>query len=90
MMPLWLINGLDVAGGMLTAVGFGILTSMIWSNKFGIFFFVGFALAELMGLSTIGVAIIAVAVAISMFLIDRKIADNKVVATSTNNEEDLF
>ena len=78
MMPLWLINGLDVAGGMLTAVGFGI------------FFFVGFALAELMGLSTIGVAIIAVAVAISMFLIDRKIADNKVVATSTNNEEDLF
>ena len=43
-----------------------------------------------MGLSTIGVAIIAVAVAISMFLIDRKIADNKVVATNTNNEEDLF
>ena len=92
MMPLWLINGLDVAGGMLTAVGFGILTSMIWSPKYGVFFFVGFVLTELLGLSTIGVAIIAVAIAISMFLIDNKInhVSTQMINTTNTEDEDLF
>ncbi len=92
MMPAFLINGLDVAGGMLTAVGFGILTSMIWSPKFGVFFFVGFVLTELMGLSTVGVAIIAVAIAISLFLIDNKfntMAMSGSVVTQ-KDDEDLF
>ncbi len=91
-MPLWLINGLDVASGMLTAVGFGILTSMIWSPKFGIFFFVGFVLSELMGLSTIGITVIAAAIAISMFLIDIKVkeASDKNAVYQMAEEEDLF
>lgn len=72
-MPLWLINGLDAASGMLVAIGFGILTSMIWSKKLGIFFFVGFVLAEMLGLKTIGIAIIALAIAISIFLIENGI-----------------
>lgn len=71
-MPMWLIDGLSVASGMLVAIGFGILTSMIWSKKLGIFFFVGFVLAEMMGLSTIGIAIIALAIAISIFLIEQR------------------
>lgn len=92
MMPIWLINGLDAAGGMLVAVGFGILTSMIWSTKLGIFFFVGFVLSELIGLSTIGVAIIAVAIAISMFMIDHKISELKQPQNdgSAASKEDLF
>lgn len=91
MMPLWLINGLDVAGGMLVAVGFGILTSMIWSKELGIYFFVGFAMAELLGLSTIGVAIFAVAIAIAMFTNDVKIQKASSASQSvSNNEEDLF
>ena len=91
MMPIWLINGLDAAGGMLVAVGFGILTSMIWTPKLGVFFFVGFILVELLGLSTIGVAIIAVAIAISMFMIDRKIANiSNPNSSSNSSKEDLF
>ncbi|MCH4206987.1 MAG: PTS sugar transporter subunit IIC [Solobacterium sp.] len=97
-MPLWLINGLDVASGMLVAVGFGILTSMIWSKKLGIFFFVGFVLAEMMGLKTIGVAIIALAIAISIFLIETKLQkiqnsmDSGTVASqqSEQKEDSLF
>ena len=76
LMPLWLINGLDVASGMLVAIGFGILTSMVWSKKLGIFFFVGFVLAEMMHLQTIGIAIIALAIAMSIFLIEQSL--NKV------------
>lgn len=72
-MPLWLINGLDIASGMLVAIGFGILTSMIWSKKFGIFFFVGFVLVEMLHLPTIGVAIFALTIAVSIFLIEQHI-----------------
>lgn len=89
-MPIWLINGLDVAGGMLVAVGFGILTSMIWSAKLGVFFFVGFVFSEFIGLSTIAIAILAIAIAISMFLINKKIGDISVVAAQSESDEDLF
>ena len=49
-MPIWLINGLDVASGMLVAVGFGILTSMrclqkISGQLFGQFIYIGLSLA---------------------------------------------
>lgn len=93
-MPVWLINGLDVASGMLVAVGFGILTSMIWSKKLGIFFFVGFVLAELLQLSTMGVAIIALAIAIAIYLVESGIKKSQqnivVTANSSGDEEDLF
>ena len=77
-MPVWLINGLDVAGGMLVAVGFGV------------FFFVGFVFSEFMGLSTIAIAILAVAIAISMFLINKKIGDISVATAQSESDEDLF
>ena len=49
---------------------------MVWSKKLGIFFFVGFVLAEMMHLQTIGIAIIALAIAMSIFLIEQSL--NKV------------
>lgn len=90
MMPVWLINGLDVAGGMLVAVGFGILTSMIWSAELGVYFFVGFAMAEMAGLSTIAIAIFAVAIAIAMFTNDIKVQNAAPATQAASSEEDLF
>jgi mannose/fructose/N-acetylgalactosamine-specific phosphotransferase system component IIC len=79
-MPIWLIDGLNV--------------SMIWSKKLGIFFFVGFVLAELVKLSTMGVAIIALAIAIAIYLVEsgiKKSQQNTVaIASSSGDEEDLF
>ncbi len=40
MLPGWVMTGLNAASGMMTAVGFAILTSMIWDGEVGIFFFV--------------------------------------------------
>ena len=34
------MTGLAVAGTMMTAVGFGILLSMIWSTDIAVFYFV--------------------------------------------------
>lgn len=93
LMPQWLINGLDVASGMMVAIGFGILTSMIWSKELGIYFFVGFAMAEMLGMSTMAVTIFAVAIAIAMFTNDLKIQKataNAQISSASSNEEDLF
>lgn len=90
-MPEWLLTGLGVSSGMLTAVGFGILTSMIWSPKLGIFFFVGFAMAEFMQLPTIAIAIFALAIAIFYFIMDHKILSMATNAVENkNDEEELF
>lgn len=89
-LPAFLINGLDTAGGMLVAVGFGILTSMIWTNELGIYFFVGFAFVEFLGLPTIAIAIFATAIAVVIFTVNNRMDKLAAKALITNHEEDLF
>ena len=87
--PEVLLNGISVASGMMVAIGFGILTSMIWDIKLAIYFFIGFALTELLGLSTIGVAVFAVSAAVIIFTVDQKI-DNVAKKAGKSDKEELF
>lgn len=93
-LPDWIMRGLGAASGMMLAVGFAILTSMIWSGEVAIFFFVGYVLVKFAGLATVPIAIIGAAIAITMFMSEKKLADLKksltASATVTNNEEDFF
>lgn len=97
-LPAWVMSGLGAASGMMTGVGFAILTSMIWSKEVGGFFFVGFVLAKYMALGTLPIAIILAVVAIMYFYNDKKILDSKnaILAAggasnaNANNEEDFF
>ncbi|MBO5527420.1 MAG: PTS sugar transporter subunit IIC, partial [Erysipelotrichaceae bacterium] len=86
--------GLNAASGMMTAVGFAILTSLIWDGEVGIFFFVGYVLAAYLHLDTLAIAILAAAVAITMFFSNKKLIDLKSELTAkgvqTKDEEDFF
>ena len=62
---------------MMTAVGFGILLSMIWSTDIAVFYFVGFICAKSLGLSSLGIAVIGAAIALTLFFIDKRIIDAK-------------
>lgn len=95
--PAWVMTGFSAAGGMMTAVGFGILLSMIWDTKICIFYFVGFICAKSLGLSSLGIAVIGAAVALTVFFLKKDIVDAKnsvSTAVSTtgpaNSEEDFF
>lgn len=93
--PAWVMTGFSAAGGMMTAVGFGILLSMIWDTKICIFYFVGFICAKSLGLSSLGIAVIGTAIALTMFFIQKDIVDTKgsatqAVSTGANSEEDFF
>lgn len=93
-MPAWVLTGLGAASGMMLAVGFAILTSMIWSNEVGVFFFVGYVLVKYLGMATLPIAIIGIAVAVTMFFAEKRSIDLKNSLQNTksvaNDEEDFF
>lgn len=94
-LPPFVMTGLGAASSMMVAVGFAILTSMIWSGKVGVFFFIGYILSKKLGLDSLSIAVIGTAIAITIFFSDKKIIDMKntlVAAAATKNkeEEDFF
>lgn len=95
LLPAFVMNGLSVSGGMLVAVGFAILTSMIWSKALGIYFFLGFAFVKFLNLPIIGVSIFALAAAILNYTRQwqaKKMKDEILAQLPENHagKEDLF
>jgi mannose/fructose/N-acetylgalactosamine-specific phosphotransferase system component IIC len=58
--PHWIMNGLTVAGGMLPALGFAMLFTMMSSKKLFPFFIIGFTLAAFFKANLIAIAILGV------------------------------
>lgn len=93
-LPRWVMAGLGAASGMMLAVGFAILTSMIWSKEIGCFFFLGYVLVKYLNLGTLPIAIIGAVIAITLFFAEKRTIDlkNSLVVKQVNNdsEEDFF
>ncbi len=93
-LPNWVMSGLTASSSMMIAVGLAILTSMIWDNKLGIFFFVGYVLVAYLELSALPIAILGLAIATTMFFTDKSIIDLKNSLSTFNSatavEEDDF
>ena len=58
--PAWLSHGLEVAGGMLPALGFGLTILIIGQTKFIPLFLIGYFMVQYGGLSTMACAIFAI------------------------------
>jgi PTS system mannose-specific IIC component/fructoselysine and glucoselysine-specific PTS system IIC component len=87
--PAWVTTGLSTAGTMMTSVGFGILLAMIWSADIAVFYFVGFILSKTLSISSLGIAVIGAAIAITYFFIERDIiakSHASIEASQNNNE----
>lgn len=65
--PAKVISGFKVASGMLPALGIAILMQILLQKKNVAFFFVGWALTALMGVSTVGAAVIGATIAYIIF-----------------------
>lgn len=59
----WVLSGFSIAGGMMPAVGLAMLLTMMLKKEMWIFLIGGFVLAAYMGVPTMGIALVAVAVA---------------------------
>lgn len=65
--PVKVLAGLKVASGMLPALGIAILMQLLLNKKNIAFLFVGWALTALMGINTVGAAVIGVTIAYILY-----------------------
>lgn len=86
MIPESVLRGLEVSGGMLPAVGFGMLLTMLNIPYLFPFYFIGFALATFGGFSTIGVTILAVSIAL---ILDYYKRNQNISESNSSNMDDL-
>lgn len=75
--PSKILEGIQVAGGMMPAVGFAILLRSMIKKDLVIFLMLGFVLVAYLKLPIIGVAIIAVIVAAYTYFIGKSNNENK-------------
>lgn len=81
-MPEWLTHGFEIAGGILPAVGFGMLLKVMLKGEFVPFLIIGFVVASFLEFSNLlPVAIIGVALALFVFNLDR---DKEKILVSAN------
>lgn len=72
-LPPFIMKGMQTAGGMLPALGLGILLSMIWDNRKAIYFFLGFAMVVYLKIPMVGLAIIGTFLMLTDFYNNQKI-----------------
>jgi len=90
-LPTFVRAGLAASGSMMTAVGFAILTSMIWNKEVGGFFFVGFVLSKYLNLGPLPIAVFGAVIAITYFYNERKLLElSKANAGNTSAGEEFF
>ena len=77
--PAWLNAGLNVASGMLPALGFAILLRQMPLKKYGYFLLAGFVMAAYLGMGMLAIAMVGVV--ICMFIFQMKEERNKQAAS---------
>lgn len=82
--PEWAMNGIEVAGSLLPAIGFSIAISMIGRKEIMPFFFIGYFAVQYLGLGAIAIAIFGACVAVIYYFLGN--APEKQSATSKGGE----
>lgn len=90
--PASVQNGLAQAGNLLPALGVAMLLQMTFDKKFGAFFFLGFAMAAFLNVSTIGAAFFGVVTAVIYYMFSKKhpkgaVAAEAVESTPVDDED---
>lgn len=79
-LPTWIETGMNIAGGLIPALGFAMLAQMIMKKNIAPYFFLGYFLVAYFELSTTAIAIFSgIIVAIIMLNDKKKVKDKEVV-----------
>lgn len=91
MMPIWLTHGFEVAGGILPAVGFGMLLKVMLKMEFMPFLLIGFIASCFLNFSNLlPIALIGAALALFVYYQDRDKAAilEKIKSVEKEDDED--
>lgn len=89
MIPQFVQDGLTAASGILPALGFALLASMLVNRDVAPYFFVGFLLAAYLGVPVLGIALLGVLLVI-LLLGGNKLAPAPAAATPEEMEDEDF
>ena len=67
LIPAWLPKGLSVAGGMLPAIGFAMIMSVMLTKEFIPFALLGYICAAYLGVPTVGIALVGLVFALKHY-----------------------
>lgn len=82
--PEWILDGLEIAGGMMPAIGFAMLLRIMLKTEYIMFFIIGFILAAYLELPIMAIALIGLAIALYDFYQNRNTPDQQ-----PNEEEEI-
>lgn len=90
-LPPFIMSGMQVAAGLLPAIGLGILLNMMWDNKKLIYFFLGFALVAYLAIPTLGIAIIGLFLMLVDFFRNQELhaLETKLAALKSGSASDV-
>ena len=88
--PTWVTHGLEVAGGILPAVGFAQLITMIASKETAVFLLLGFLLAAYLGVPTLGIVCFALVIVGVLYMAHIFIPkDSQIVAAEVDDDNEF-
>lgn len=76
--PQWIMDGFAMVGGILPALGVGMLLNYLGQKKILPFFFLGFFLAQFLGLGTMAVTVFGAIIAFILYLFDKSNSEMEV------------
>lgn len=88
--PAWLTTGIAIATGILPAVGFAQLITMIASKETAVFLLLGFLLAAYLGVPTLGIVCFAVVIVGVLYMAHIFIPkDSQIVAAEVDDDNEF-
>lgn len=87
--PGWLTSGIGIAAGILPAVGFAQLISMIANKEIAVFFFFGFLLSAYLGIPILGIVCFSI-VLVGILMMSHQFMPSNVKADSGKDDENEF
>ncbi|MBA1434064.1 PTS mannose/fructose/sorbose/N-acetylgalactosamine transporter subunit IIC [Bombilactobacillus bombi] len=90
--PAVLMNGLNLAGKLLPALGIALLLNMLWDSKLSVFVLFGFVLSAYLKLPLIAIACLGLVISVTIALQENKFSTEikKVGNNTSNNGDDFF
>ena len=85
--PKWITDGLGMAGGLMPAIGFGILLNIMLRKEYVAYYILGFVLAAYLQQPLLAIALIGVVFALIEYFLRDNIAQQK--PAQTQEEEGI-
>lgn len=89
LIPKWITDGLQVAGGLMPAIGFGILLNIMLQRQYVAYYLLGFLLAAYFEQPLLAIALVGTVFALIEYYLRDSIPEKGAVANGVEEEEGI-